>query len=123
MVDLSWQPPGTPPSGLALAALPLLVLAGKGVRFDSSGLSIKTNAGMRYMKKDMGGAALVLALSGLVMAAGLPVRLRVLIPCVENAVGGDANRPGDLLRSRAGMTVEQLNTDAEGRLVLADVLA
>jgi leucyl aminopeptidase len=118
MVDLAWQP-SSPPSS---SPLPLVVLCGKGVCFDSGGLSIKTNAGMRLMKKDMGGAALSLALAGLVMRANLPVRLRVLIPCVENSIDGNANRPGDVLRSRLGLTVEQLNTDAEGRLILADAL-
>lgn len=136
LVDLSWQPPDSSVAAAAAAnaptststspprrRLPLLVLCGKGVCFDTGGLSLKTSAGMRLMKKDMGGAALVLALAALIMHARLPVRLRVLVPCVENAVGGDANRLGDVLRSRLGLTVEQLNTDAEGRLVLADALA
>ncbi len=90
--------------------------------FDTGGLDIKPAAGMRNMKKDMGGAAHALALGRLVMQAGLPVRLVVLVAAVENAISGDAFRPGDVLSSRKGLTIEVGNTDAEGRLVLADVL-
>jgi leucyl aminopeptidase len=102
---------------------PLVVLVGKGVVFDSGGLDLKTAAGMRQMKKDMGGAAHALALARMVMAAKLPVRLVVLLPVVENAVSGDAMRPGDVLASRKGLSIEIGNTDAEGRLILADALA
>jgi leucyl aminopeptidase len=102
---------------------PKVTLVGKGVCFDSGGLDLKTSSGMLTMKKDMGGAAVVLALAQMVMGAKLPVRLRVLIPAVENSVSGHAYRPGDILRSRKGLTVEIGNTDAEGRLVLADALA
>jgi leucyl aminopeptidase len=99
-----------------------LALVGKGVCFDSGGLDLKNSAGMRLMKKDMGGAAHALALARLIMKANLPVRLHLLIPAVENAVSGAAFRPGDILKSRKGLTVEVTNTDAEGRLVLADAL-
>ncbi|UIJ43541.1 leucyl aminopeptidase family protein [Sphingomonas cannabina] len=102
---------------------PRVALVGKGVVFDSGGLDIKPSAGMRLMKKDMGGAAHVLALAELVMQAHLPVRLHLLVPAVENAVSGASFRPGDVLRSRKGLTVENTNTDAEGRLILADALA
>ena len=102
---------------------PVLALVGKGVCFDSGGLDIKPAAGMLLMKKDMGGAAHALALAGLVMGAGLKVRLHVLVPAVENAIAGNAFRPGDVLKSRKGLTVEIGNTDAEGRLILADALA
>jgi leucyl aminopeptidase len=102
---------------------PVLALVGKGVCFDSGGLDIKPPRGMLLMKKDMGGAAHVLALAGLVMGAGLKVRLHLLVPAVENAVSGNAFRPGDVLKSRKGLTVEIGNTDAEGRLILADALA
>ena len=102
---------------------PRVTLVGKGVCFDSGGLDLKTAAGMRLMKKDMGGAALMLGLAGAVMEAGLNLRLRVLVPAVENVVSGDAFRPGDILRTRAGKTVEIGNTDAEGRLILCDALA
>jgi leucyl aminopeptidase len=101
---------------------PALTLVGKGVCFDSGGLDIKPSSFMRTMKKDMGGAAHVLGLAKLIMQLHLPVNLRVLIPAVENAVGGDAFRPGDILTSRAGKTIEVDNTDAEGRLVLCDAL-
>ncbi|UTP39224.1 leucyl aminopeptidase family protein [Phenylobacterium sp. LH3H17] len=101
---------------------PLIALVGKGVVFDTGGLDIKPSAGMRNMKKDMGGAAHVLALARMIMAARLPVRLAVLIPAVENAISGDAMRPGDILDSRKGLTIEVGNTDAEGRLILADAL-
>ena len=103
-------------------AHPRLALIGKGVCFDSGGLDIKPAAGMRLMKKDMGGAAHALALAQLIMASRLPVRLHLLIPAVENAIAGNAFRPGDVLMSRNGLTVEIGNTDAEGRLVLADAL-
>jgi leucyl aminopeptidase len=93
------------------------------VCFDTGGLDLKTTSGMALMKKDMGGAAMALALASLVMGAGLPVRLRVLLPLVENAIGSKAFRPGDVLHTRKGLTVEVTNTDAEGRLVLADALA
>lgn len=99
-----------------------LALIGKGVAFDSGGLDIKPAAAMRLMKKDMGGAAHALALAGLVMEAGLPVRLHLLVPAVENAISADAFRPGEVLMSRAGVSVEIHNTDAEGRLILADAL-
>ncbi len=102
---------------------PKVTLVGKGVCFDSGGLDLKNASGMLTMKKDMGGAAHVLALAQMVMAAKLPVRLRVLVPAVENSVSGTAYRPGDVLKSRKGLTVEIGNTDAEGRLVLADALA
>src|SRR4051794_11679187 len=102
---------------------PRIVLVGKGVCFDSGGLDIKQASWMRLMKKDMGGAAHALALAQLVMRAGLPVRLHLLIPAVENAVSGGAYRPGDILKSRKGLTVEIHNTDAEGRLILGDALA
>jgi leucyl aminopeptidase len=100
-----------------------LNVVGKGVVFDSGGLDIKPANYMRNMKKDMGGGAHALGLAQMVMGHGLPVRLRVLIPAVENAVSGDSYRPGDILRSRKGLSVEIHNTDAEGRLVLADALA
>ena len=96
---------------------------GKGVCFDTGGLDLKPSAGMATMKKDMGGAAVVLAVAGMVMGAKLELRLRVLIPAVENSVSGTAYRPGDVFKSRKGLTVEIGNTDAEGRLVLADALA
>ena len=105
------------------ADAPKLTLVGKGVCFDTGGLDLKPSAGMLLMKKDMGGAALMLALARFVMASGLKVRLRLLIPAVENSVSGNAFRPGDIVRSRKGLTVEIGNTDAEGRLVLADALA
>ncbi len=105
------------------AAHPHLVLVGKGVCFDTGGLNIKTADGMRWMKKDMGGAAHAIALADMIMRARLPVRLTLLVPAVENAIGGDAYRPGEIIRTRAGVTVEVDNTDAEGRLVLCDALA
>ena len=113
LIDLRWGD----------GSAPRATLVGKGVCFDSGGLDLKTAAGMRLMKKDMGGAALVLGLAGAVMDAGLGLRLRALIPAVENAVSGDSFRPGDIVRTRAGTTVEVGNTDAEGRLVLCDALA
>jgi leucyl aminopeptidase len=102
---------------------PTLVLVGKGVCFDTGGLDLKPAASMLLMKKDMGGAATVLGLARSIMALDLPVRMRVLIPAVENSVSGNAFRPGDVLTSRKGLTVEINNTDAEGRLVLGDALA
>ena len=113
LVDFSWGDPGHPK----------VTLVGKGVCFDSGGLDLKPASGMLLMKKDMGGAACALAIARLVMDSALPVRLRVLIPAVENAVAGNALRPGDVLRTRRGLTVEVGNTDAEGRLVLGDALA
>ena len=104
------------------AKAPKVTLVGKGVVFDSGGLDLKPSSAMLTMKKDMGGAAVVLGLARMVMDAKLRVRLRVLIPAVENSVSGSAYRPGDVLRSRKGLTVEIGNTDAEGRLVLADAL-
>ena len=105
------------------ASRPRLTLVGKGVCFDSGGLDIKPSSAMATMKKDMGGAAAVLAIAHMIMDAKLDVALRVLIPAVENSVSGDAYRPGDVLKSRKGLTVEVGNTDAEGRLVLADALS
>lgn len=101
---------------------PVLAIVGKGVCFDSGGLDIKAGSGMALMKKDMGGAAHALALAGLIMGAGLKVKLHLLIPAVENAISGNAFRPGDVLNSRKGLTVEIGNTDAEGRLILGDAL-
>jgi leucyl aminopeptidase len=102
---------------------PKVTLVGKGVCFDTGGLDIKTASGMQLMKKDMGGAAHVLGLARMIMQAKLPVYLRVLIPAVENAVSGNAYRPGDIVKSHAGITIEIGNTDAEGRVVLADALS
>lgn len=102
---------------------PRVTLVGKGVAFDTGGLDIKPASSMLLMRKDMGGAAATLALARMILGAGLPVRLRVLIPAVENAIAGNAFRPGDILQSRKGITVEIGNTDAEGRLILADALA
>jgi leucyl aminopeptidase len=113
LIDLTWGNPKAP----------RVTLVGKGVCFDSGGLDIKPSAGMLTMKKDMGGAAAVLAIAAMVMGARLKLRLRVLIPAVENSVSGAAFRPGDVFKSRKGMTVEIGNTDAEGRLILADALA
>ncbi|MEL7254110.1 MAG: leucyl aminopeptidase family protein [Pseudomonadota bacterium] len=101
---------------------PKLTLVGKGVCFDTGGLNLKPGGSMGLMKKDMGGAATVLGLAHMIMALGLQVQLRVLIPAVENSVAGNAYRPGDILTARGGQTVEINNTDAEGRLVLADAL-
>lgn len=112
MIEIAWGD----------ASHPVLALVGKGVVFDTGGLDIKPSAGMRLMKKDMGGAAHALALGRMVMEARLPVRLVILLPVVENAIAGDAMRPGDVLQTRAGLTVEVGNTDAEGRLILADAL-
>jgi leucyl aminopeptidase len=113
LVDITWGDP----------AAPKVTLVGKGVCFDTGGLDLKTASGMRLMKKDMAGAAIVLGLAQAIMDAGLPVRLRVLLPCVENAVSGNAMRPLDIVRTRKGLTVEIGNTDAEGRLILCDALA
>ncbi len=112
LIDLRWGDSG-----------PRLTLVGKGICFDTGGLNIKPGNSMGLMKKDMGGAATVLGLARMIMALELPLRLRVLIPAAENAIGGAAFRPQDILTSRKGLTVEVNNTDAEGRLVLADALA
>ncbi|MBV1886855.1 MAG: leucyl aminopeptidase family protein [Parvibaculaceae bacterium] len=112
LIDLRWGANG-----------PKITLVGKGVCFDTGGLNIKTGNYMSIMKKDMGGAAHVMALGKLIMEASLPCQLRILIPAVENAIDGNAFRPGDVLESRKGLTVEISNTDAEGRLVLGDALA
>jgi leucyl aminopeptidase len=102
---------------------PKVTLVGKGICFDTGGLDIKPPPSMALMKKDMGGAASVMALGAMIMAAKLPVRLRILIPAADNNISANAFRPGDIIKSRAGLTVEIANTDAEGRLVLADALA
>ena len=112
LIELNWGDP----------AAPRIAIVGKGICFDSGGLDIKPSSAMRLMKKDMGGAAHALGLAQLIMAARLPVRLHLLIPAAENAVGGNAFRPGDILRTRKGLSVEIGNTDAEGRLVLGDAL-
>jgi len=112
LIDIRWGDKG-----------PRLTLVGKGVCFDTGGLNLKPSAGMNLMKKDMGGAATVLGLAHMIMALGLPLRLRVLIPAVENVISGNALKPKDILTSRKGLTVEVNDTDAEGRLVLADALA
>lgn len=112
LLDLRWGAHG-----------PRLTLVGKGVCFDTGGLNLKPGASMGLMKKDMGGAATVMGLAHMIMAQGWPVQLRVLIPAVENAVSGNAMRPGDILTARNGLSVEINNTDAEGRLVLADALS
>ncbi len=113
LIELTW----------GRANAPLVTLVGKGVCFDTGGLDLKPSAAMLTMKKDMGGAATVLAVAGMVMGAKLKLRLRVLVPAVENSVSGAAMRPGDVFKSRKGLTVEIGNTDAEGRLILADALA
>jgi len=113
LIDLRWGNP----------AHPKVTIVGKGVCFDSGGLDLKPSSGMLMMKKDMGGAAHALALGRMVMMAGLPVRLRVLVPAVENVVSGDSFKPMDVLKTRKGLTVEVGNTDAEGRLILCDALA
>lgn len=113
LIELSWGKPSHP----------TLTLVGKGVCFDSGGLDIKSADGMRQMKKDMGGAANALALASLVMAQRLPVRLQLLIPAVENAIAGNAYRPGDVFKTRQGLHIEIGNTDAEGRVILCDALA
>ncbi|NOZ42809.1 MAG: leucyl aminopeptidase family protein, partial [Alphaproteobacteria bacterium] len=113
LLDMTW----------GRTAAPKLTLIGKGVCFDSGGLDLKAAGGMRLMKKDMGGAAHVLGLARMIMETGLDVRLRVLVPAVENNISGDAFRPGDIIKTYKGTTVEVDNTDAEGRLVLCDALA
>ncbi len=113
LLDFTWGP----------VDAPKVTLVGKGVCFDTGGLDLKPASGMKNMKKDMGGAAHVLGLGRMIMAAGLPVRLRVLIPAVENSVAGNAMRPMDVIRTRKGITIEIGNTDAEGRVILADALA
>lgn len=113
LIDLTWGNPKHPK----------VTLVGKGVCFDSGGLDLKPSGNMYLMKKDMAGAACALAIGSMIMGAKLPVRLRVLIPAVENAVSGDAYRPTDVIKMRNGLTVEVGNTDAEGRLILADALA
>ncbi|WP_327753442.1 leucyl aminopeptidase family protein [Sphingobium sp. SJ10-10] len=112
LIELRWGDPKHPK----------IAIVGKGICFDSGGLDIKPSSAMRLMKKDMGGAAHAMALAQLIMGARLPVRLHLLIPAAENAVSGNAFRPGDILQSRKGLTVEIGNTDAEGRLVLGDAL-
>ena len=113
LIDFSW----------GKANAPKVTLVGKGVCFDTGGLDIKPSSGMILMKKDMGGAANVLGLARMIMQAKLPVRLRVLIPAVENSIAGEAFRPGDVFKTRKGLTVEIGNTDAEGRLILCEALA
>src|SRR6202034_2967327 len=116
LVELRWAPSGA-------EAYPCVTLIGKGVCFDSGGLDIKPSSGMALMKKDMGGAAVALGLANLLMSAKIRARLRVLVPAVENAISGNAYRPGDVLATHKGLSVEVGNTDAEGRLVLCDALA
>ncbi len=116
MLELTWSGPG------AGSEAPLVVLIGKGVVFDTGGLDIKPSSGMRWMKKDMGGASHALALAHMIMDAQTPIRLVVLVPTVENAISADAMRPGDVIASRKGLSIEIGNTDAEGRLILADAL-
>src|SRR5436190_12254671 len=113
LIDLSWGEPNDPK----------ITLIGKGVCFDTGGLDIKPESGMLNMKKDMGGAASMLGLAHMLMDRGINIRLRVLIPAVENSISGSAFRPRDVYRSRNGLTVEIGNTDAEGRLILADAIA
>jgi leucyl aminopeptidase len=117
VAHLSWS------GSTAASDAPLVSLCGKGVVFDSGGYDLKPAAGMLRMKKDMGGAAAVLALARILMAADLPIRLKIWLGCVENSVSGRAMRPLDVIRTRRGLTVEVGNTDAEGRLVLCDLLA
>ncbi|GLS42615.1 leucyl aminopeptidase family protein [Methylobacterium brachythecii] len=112
LIDLTWGP----------ADAPRVTLVGKGVVFDTGGLDIKPSSGMLLMKKDMGGSAAALSAAEMVMGSGLNLRLRLIVPTVENAIAGNAFRPGDILRARSGLTVEIGNTDAEGRLILADAL-
>ena len=123
LIDLSWNGAPRETTRGGSRRVKQIALVGKGVVFDSGGLDIKPAPGMKFMKKDMGGGAHVLALAGMVMDAKLPVRLRVLVPAVENAIAGNAFRPLDVLRSRKGLTVEIGNTDAEGRLILCDAIA
>ncbi len=113
LIDVTW----------GASDAPKITVVGKGVAFDTGGLDIKPSASMLLMKKDMGGAAAALALADMIMGSGLPVRLRLLIPAVENSIAGNAFRPGDVLQTRKGITVEIGNTDAEGRLILGDALA
>jgi leucyl aminopeptidase len=113
LIDLTWGDAGRPK----------VTLVGKGVCFDTGGLDLKPSSAMKLMKKDMGGAAIMLGLAQMVMAADLPVRLRLLIPAVENVVGGRALKPLDVVRTRSGLAIEIGNTDAEGRVILADALA
>ena len=113
LIDLTWGD----------AKHPKITVIGKGVTFDSGGLNIKPGASMRQMKKDMGGAAIAMGLSYLIMAQNLPIRLRMLLPAAENAIAGNAFRPGDILHTHKGLTVEIDNTDAEGRLLLCDALS
>ncbi len=115
LIDIRWDG--------AEGEVPHIVLIGKGICFDTGGLNIKPSSGMALMKKDMGGAATALSLAAMIMGAGLAVKLRLLIPAAENSISGNAYRPGDVLKSRAGINVEVGDTDAEGRLVLADALA
>ena len=115
LIELRWKPHAGP--------YPRLTLVGKGVCFDSGGLDLKSGSGMALMKKDMGGAAVALALAHMLMSAGVGAELRVLVPAADNAVSGGAYRPGDVLTTRKGLTVEVGNTDAEGRLLLCDALA
>lgn len=117
LIELDWQKPG------GRADAPKVTLVGKGITFDTGGLDIKPASAMLIMKKDMGGAAVALSVAHMIMGQGIDVRLKLLIASAENSVAGDAFRPGDVLRSRGGFTVEIGNTDAEGRLVLADALA
>ena len=112
LIDIRWGKAGDPK----------VTLVGKGVCFDTGGLTIKTEAWMRNMKKDMGGAAVVLSLAHMIMAHKIPVQLRVLVPTVENATSGSAYRPGDIVKTRKGLTIEVANCDAEGRVILADAL-
>ena len=113
MIELTWGD----------AKHPRIAIVGKGVCFDTGGVNLKGADGMRWMKKDMGGGAHALALARLIMAANLPVHLHMLVPAVENAVAGNAYRPGEVVSTRAGHTIEIGNTDAEGRVILADALA
>jgi leucyl aminopeptidase len=113
LIDVTW----------GASDAPKITVVGKGVAFDTGGLDIKPSASMLLMKKDMGGAAAALALADMIMGSGLPVRLRLLVPAVENAIAGNAFRPSDVLQTRKGITVEVGNTDAEGRLILGDALA
>ena len=118
LIDMRWQPPQN-----AFKDPIKVTLVGKGITFDTGGLNLKPSANMILMKKDMGGAASALALAQMIMGCGLNISLRVLIATAENSVSGDAFRPSDILTSRSGLTVEIGNTDAEGRLVLADALS
>ena len=117
------EPPRIVDFGWGRESAAKVTLVGKGVTFDTGGLDIKPASGMELMKKDMGGAATALTLARLVMEAGLDLRLRVVVPIVENAISAPAMRPGDVIVSRKGLAVEIGNTDAEGRLILADALA